>query len=35
MSTSSETQCSHSDIIVKSLKCNELISFLRPHSDLG
>ncbi len=34
MSTSSETQCLHSDIIVKSLKQNEFISLLRFHSDL-
>ncbi len=40
MSINSETQCLHNDIIVKitltsvkSLKCNELISFLRSHSD--
>jgi hypothetical protein len=42
MSTSSETQCLYNDIIlkliwteVKSLKCNELISLLKSHSDLG
>jgi len=41
MSTSNETQCLHSDIIVKffnqgeALKCNELISLLRSHNDLN
>jgi hypothetical protein len=41
MLISNETWCLHSDIIVKqlspdeSIKCNELISLLRSHSDLG
>jgi hypothetical protein len=35
MLTSNETWCVHNEIIVKSVKCNEVISFLRSHSDLG
>jgi hypothetical protein len=35
MLTNNETWCLHSDIIVKSVKCNEVISFLMAHSDLG
>ncbi len=35
MSINSETRCLHSDIIMKSLKCNELISLLKSHHDLG
>jgi hypothetical protein len=30
-----ETWCLHSDNIVKSIKCNEFISLLKSHSDLG
>jgi hypothetical protein len=38
MLTSSETWCLHNEITltrVKILKCNELVSYLKPHSDLG
>jgi hypothetical protein len=35
MLISNETLCLHSDIIVKLIKCNELISLLRSHGDLG
>jgi hypothetical protein len=35
MLTSIETWCLHSDIILKLVKCNELISLLMSHSDLG
>jgi len=35
MSISNETRCLQNDIIVKSLKCSQLISFLRSHHDLG
>jgi len=38
MSTNSETQYLHNEITlskVKSLKCNELISLLKSHNDLG
>jgi len=34
MLTSNETWCLHIDIIVKSVKCNEIISLLGSHSDL-
>ncbi len=35
MLTSNKTCCLHSDIIVKSIKCNELISLLKSHNDLS
>jgi hypothetical protein len=35
MLINNETSCLHSDIIMKSVKCNELISLLKSHSDLG
>jgi len=40
MSTNSETQCLHNDIInslirVKLLKCNEFVSLLKSHNDLS
>jgi hypothetical protein len=35
MLSSNETWCVHGDIIVKSIKCNGIISFLKSHSDLG
>jgi hypothetical protein len=34
MLTNNETWCLHSDIKVKSLKCNEVISFLMSRCDL-
>jgi hypothetical protein len=35
MLTSNETWCLHNGIIVKSIKCNEIISLLKSHSDLS
>jgi len=40
MLTSDETWCLHNDIEIifirlKPIKCNELISFLKSHNDLG
>jgi len=35
MLTNNETWCLNSDIIVKSVKCNEVISLLTSNSDLG
>jgi len=35
MLTNNEKWCLHSDIIVKLVKCNEVISLLRSHSDLS
>jgi len=35
MLTSNETWCLHSDIIMKLVKCNEVISLLKSHIDLS
>jgi hypothetical protein len=35
MLTNNETWCVHNDIILKLVKCNELISLLKSYSDLG
>ncbi len=35
MLSSIETRCLHNDIILKSVRCNEVISLLRSHSDLS
>jgi hypothetical protein len=35
MLTSNETWCLHIDIIMKVVKCNELISLLKSYSDLS
>jgi hypothetical protein len=35
MLTNDETWCLHNNIIVKSIKCNEVISLLKSHSDLS
>jgi hypothetical protein len=35
MLISNETWCLHNDIIVKSVECNEVISLLKSHNDLG
>jgi hypothetical protein len=33
MLINNETRCLHNDIIVKSVKCNEVISLLKSHSE--
>jgi len=35
MLISNETWCLHSDIIVKLVKCNEIISFKKSYNDLN